>query len=179
MDQFVKLLLNKRRAPLYLTVLCQEVSVTTKVGLAACRGGLRYVCFSDDVLEIFSDEAHTAFDGALVLHHAAWCAAALTAFVRAHGGHPFARSVVSLIPSVIALGGREVDGARGFERKASALIETVFAQSHLGVSHRTSTPPAAAAAAAAAGAAPPSDGDADGDATMTVAAERSGRKRRR
>jgi hypothetical protein len=117
---------------------------------------------------------------------AAWSAAALgIAFVRAHVGHPFARSVVPLIPTVIALTDRAVEGTCVFDKKCGVLLSSAFAKAHFAAppasASSVSTPSAAAAplgservgAAAAASA----DGDADGDVTMNQS--RAGGKRKR
>jgi hypothetical protein len=93
--QLVKRLLQQRRAPLWLTLSCPD-SVKTQTELKAARSGLRWI---DMVLDQSDWPACFAYRDLRHLHHAAWCAAALTvAFVRAHGRHPFARSVVPLIP---------------------------------------------------------------------------------
>jgi hypothetical protein len=63
--------------------------------------------------------------------NAAWSSAALgIAFVRAHIDHPFARSVVPLIPTVIALSDRVVEGTRAFDKKCGVLLDSVFAKAH-------------------------------------------------
>jgi hypothetical protein len=63
-------------------------------------------------------------------HNAAWSAAALAiACLRAHPT-VLARSVLPLIPSVIALSDRPSDAVRGVEKKASALMELPFARWH-------------------------------------------------
>jgi hypothetical protein len=60
------------------------------------------------------------------------CAALGVAFVRAHNGigHPFARSVVPLIPTVIAMTGGAAENTRGFDKKCGVLLSSPFAKSH-------------------------------------------------
>jgi hypothetical protein len=59
-------------------------------------------------------------------------AAVTLSFVRAHAAHPFASSILALIPTVMASGGEfEAQQLNAVPRGCSALIGTKFAQSHL------------------------------------------------
>jgi hypothetical protein len=184
--QFIAPILRQRRAPLTLWLHCSDLSAATRSGLMAARTAMRHVQIVGDLVY----KHLTAHRRACTRYRAAWGAAALTiAFVRAHAGHPFARSVVPLIPSVVTLAAEDtLDDARGLEKRASALLDMAFAKSHFASASSASASSAAAApiaGAAAAGldglfaAAALPDGDADGDATMSAVAERSDRKRRR
>jgi hypothetical protein len=62
----------------------------------------------------------------------AWSVAALViAFARAHVGHPFARCVLPLIPTVLALCEWAVEGTRVFEKRCGLLVDSLFARAHL------------------------------------------------
>jgi hypothetical protein len=92
-------------------------------------------------------------------YSATWSSAALgIAFMRAHIGHPFARSVVPLISTVVALNDRAVEGTRTFDKKCGVLLSSAFAMAHF----------AAATSQARGGGASSGDGDGSGDSDGDV-----------
>jgi hypothetical protein len=117
--------LENRKAPLCLSLHCKDLAEETRDRLRALNSGMRIVSFNS------FRETSPKEDYAQDTLFFAWSAAALAiSFVRAHAGHPFARSVVPLIPSVLTLSEGKLNGTDGFDKKPSALLSTAFARSH-------------------------------------------------
>jgi hypothetical protein len=166
--QFCVPLLEKRRAPLWLKLNCPTLSSFVQSALREVRRRNRFVSVHFERDDGYEDWAWQPRR----LHNAAWSAAALAiACLRAHPT-VLARSVLPLIPSVIALSDRACDAARGLEKKASALMELPFARSHCAraAAPLSSAPPMAAAAAPPAAEAKAHGGEAAAAAAASAAA---------
>jgi hypothetical protein len=152
--QFLVPALQKRKAPLCLTLHCNDLIAVTEERLRGLCSGMRVITFGTSA-PAKDTHAQDVYDGA-------WSAAALIiAFVRANYAHPFVLSVVPLIPSILTLTDRRAKRMRGFHKKASVLLSSAFAQSHFG---RRPAP-----ALTLIGNAATHNGDGDGDGAMTDA----------
>jgi hypothetical protein len=136
-------LLEKRRAPLWVGLNCrnregpQRLNKSVELALWQLRRRNPFVS-----VHFEKDSAYEESEWQpRRLHNAAWSAAALAVACLRAQPTVLARSVLPLIPSVIALSDRACDATRGVEKKASALMELPFARWHCA---RPLNPPPAA-----------------------------------
>jgi hypothetical protein len=106
-------------------VRCARSAVDTRMSVAAADSvsGLLHAC-------AVSAQAAARIDA----FDEAWSAAAVTlSFVRANATHPFASSILPLIPTILfsARPERVVSSAQQFVRRCDALIGTKYGRSHV------------------------------------------------